>query len=52
MANNYFFEPGYIKSSAFAKKVVLKGNTMLQYDPIGENNTIKNTATEAKNNTQ
>lgn len=25
---------------------------MLQYDPIGENNTPKKTATEIKNNTQ
>jgi hypothetical protein len=31
---------------------VLKGNTMLQYEPIGDINTKKNAATEAKNNIQ
>jgi len=42
----------HIRSSALAKKVVLKGNTIDTYDPIGENKTIKKAATEIKNNTQ
>jgi hypothetical protein len=42
----------YIKSSALAKKVVLKGNTILQYEPMGDCKTKKNAATEAKNNIQ
>lgn len=42
----------YIKSSALAKKVVLKGSTILQYEPIGDCNTMKNAATDIKNNTQ
>jgi hypothetical protein len=43
---------GYIKSSALAKKVTLKGSTILQYAPIGDHSTTKNAATEIKNNTQ
>jgi hypothetical protein len=43
---------GYIKSKAFAKKVTLKGSTIEQYDPIGENSTRKKAATESKNNIQ
>ncbi len=42
----------YIKSSAFAKKVTLKGNTIEQYEPIGEYNTAKKLATEARNKSQ
>ncbi len=42
----------YIRSSAKAKNVTLKGSTILTHWPMGENNTIKNIATEIKNNTQ
>jgi hypothetical protein len=52
MAYNFFLACVYIISSALAKKVVLRGNTMLQYEPIEDCNTKKNKATEAKNNTQ
>lgn len=41
----------YIKSSALAKKVQLKGNTIEQYPPPTLY-TKKNAATEARNNTQ
>jgi hypothetical protein len=42
----------YIRSSAIAKKVTLNGSTMLTHWPMGENNTIKNIATEIRNNIQ
>ena len=45
-------EFNYIKSSALAKRVVLKGSTIEQYEPIGENNTAKNATTDSKNNIQ
>jgi len=42
----------YNKSNAFAKNVVLKGKIILQYEPIGEYKTTKNTITERINNIQ
>ncbi len=42
----------YIKSSALAKKVTLKGSTMEQYDPNGDHSTAKKATTEIKNNIQ
>jgi len=41
-----------MRSRAKAKKVTLKGSSMLTHEAHGENNTIKNKATEIKNNTQ
>lgn len=42
----------YIRSKALAKKVVLKGSTIEQYEPMGDHNTPKKAATDSKNNTQ
>jgi hypothetical protein len=42
----------YIKSSASAKNVTLKGNTIDTYEPHGDCNTKKNKATDSKNNIQ
>jgi len=43
---------GYIRSSASAKKVQLKGSTIETHEPYGENNITKNNTTESKNNIQ
>jgi hypothetical protein len=42
----------YSKSSALAKNVVLKGNTIEQYAPTGDKYTAKKPATESRNNIQ
>jgi hypothetical protein len=42
----------YSKSSALAKRVVLNGNTMEQYAPIGDIYTAKKPATESRNSIQ
>ncbi len=46
------FKFAYMRSSAKAKKVKLKGNIIDTHDPYGEKSMIKNKATEIKNNTQ
>ena len=42
----------YIRSSAKAKNVQLKGSIMLTHEAYGENNMTKNKTTEIKNNIQ
>lgn len=47
-----FLKKVYIRSSAKAKKVKLKGNIIDTQDPYGEKSMIKNKATVIKNNIQ
>lgn len=42
----------YMRSMALARNVVLKGSTMEQYEPIGDQSTAKNATTESKNKIQ
>ena len=46
------FDKVYIKSSASAKNVKLKGSTIETHEPYGEYNITKNNTTESKNNIQ